>query len=174
MSNHYTKLLIITYLIFSFSNSAMAQGEPESKLKVGIGVSLFNYADIYYEDELEALTSIHIPLDFKGVRIEPSFGLVTGKISETKLDFGLGAFIKSNIERFNVLYGLRLGIITGDLGFGGGNYKSIAPTVGGEYFLHDKFSIGCEAQLKGIVFYHYYTTSTLLYTNGVIMVRFYP
>jgi hypothetical protein len=94
-------------------------------------------------------------------RLEPVFGFVLSDGFE-QFSIGIGGFGRKNISKFNLLYGLRLGISSNDI-------EVIAPTLGGEYYFIKNFSIGSEIQLKGLIS----ENDVAILTNSSVIVRFY-
>jgi len=154
--------IMIIMLVISNGRS-FGQDEDNTKTQVGIGVSLLNLSDLISFDEDYGLTnSILFPIDIKNkVRFEPGFSLVSYD-GDKYLTLGAGLFWKKPIGQYNLLFGSRFAISTE-------KYKSIAPTIGGEYFFVKKFSLGAEAQIRGI----FYDDEKTWMTNTSIIIRFF-
>lgn len=95
--------------------------------------------------------------------IEPSFGfLLESQHFHAEYQLGLGVFAKKPVaDNFHIMYGMRFAASK--------NTSSIAPAIGGEYFLMSNFSLASEVQLRFLSDSVYWYAST---TTSVI-VRFY-
>lgn len=156
-----TRIAFLTFLItlFSFS-SILGQENDSTKIKFGIGASLFNMTEYTYENL--STNSIYLTMDIGSkFRLEPTIGFALAE-GLSHYSFGIGAFGKKRISKFNLLYGLRIG-------FGSSERLFAAPTIGGEYYFIKNFSIGSEIQLRGS---NYRGDWTIL-TNSSVLIRFY-
>lgn len=126
--------------IFAISTAAFSD--------VGIGVS-------FQSDD----SNVYIPYDIsESIRIEPSIRYYKFKAennSDTEsFELGIGLFHKKEtMNNLNLLLGARVGYIDFNRSYTGssetsGNGYFIAPTLGLEYFIGDKFSIGGEVSLR--------------------------
>ena len=140
----------------------MGQEEKDSEFKIGLGASLFNIADYEWDYESSRSNDIYITIDLNDkFRIEPSIGFALSNYTES-FTAGIGGFGKSIISDFNLLYGLRLAYNSNEI-------LTVAPTVAGEYYFIKHFSIGCEVQLRGLI----YEGELAAYTRSSLLVRFY-
>ena len=140
----------------------MGQEEKDSEFKIGLGASLFNIADYEWDYESSRSNDIYITIDLNDkFRIEPSIGFALSNYTES-FSAGIGGFGKSMISDFNLLYGLRLAYNSNEI-------LTVAPTVAGEYYFIKHFSIGCEVQLRGLI----YEGDLAAYTRSSLLVRFY-
>jgi hypothetical protein len=156
------RTLLLSSLILFFGTNLLSQEEKDSEFKIGLGASLFNIADYEWDYESANSNDIYITIDLNDkFRIEPSIGFVLSNYTES-FSAGIGGFGKSVISDFNLLYGLRLGYNSNEI-------LSVAPTVAGEYYFIKHFSIGCEVQLRGLI----YEGELAAYTRSSLLVRFY-
>jgi len=118
----------------------------------------------------EICHNIYIPINFgKSYRLEPQLGFNSysketeyRKYSLTSFKFGIGFFQMKQMNKATLYYGMRLALIYSSetskdrliyLLYAGGDKKSgfgfiIAPAIGGEYFVCENISLGCEVQFK--------------------------
>jgi hypothetical protein len=151
--------LILIILVLS-CHYLCAQEVKSPQRKFGIGVSLFNLSE--YLNESSFGNSIYLTLNTKGnFRFESTFGFVFSK-SQSKYSLGLGAFKFKDLSDFRILSGIRLGLSDG-------NVIAIAPSLGGEYYFNDHFSIGSEIQLRGTLD----NSDFRFFTNTLVLARFY-
>jgi hypothetical protein len=156
------RTLLLSSLILFFGTNLLSQEEKDSEFKIGLGISLFNIADYEWDYESANSNDIYITIDLNDkFRIEPSFSFSISNYSES-FSAGIGGFGKSTISDFNLLYGLRLGYNSNEI-------LTVAPTVAGEYYFIKHFSIGCEVQLRGLI----YEGELAAYTRSSLLVRFY-
>jgi hypothetical protein len=152
-------LLIASIIVFS-SSSIFGQENDSTRIKFGLGASLFNLTELTYENL--STNSIYLTIDFGSkFRVEPTIGFALSD-GLSHYSIGIGAFGKKTISKFNFLYGLRLG-------FGDSERRYIAPTIGGEYYFIKNFSIGSEVQIRGSKD----SGDWILLTNSTILIRFY-
>lgn len=156
------RTLLFLSIISLFGNHLMGQEEKDSEFKIGLGASLFNIADYEWDYESSRSNDIYITIDLNDkFRIEPSIGFALSNYTES-FTAGIGGFGKSMISDFNLLYGLRLAYNSNEI-------LTVAPTVAGEYYFIKHFSIGCEVQLRGLI----YEGDLAAYTRSSLLVRFY-
>jgi len=156
------RTLLFLSIISLFGNHLMGQEEKDSEFKIGLGASLFNIADYEWDYESSRSNDIYITIDLNDkFRIEPSIGFALSNYTES-FTAGIGGFGKSMISDFNLLYGLRLAYNSNEI-------LTVAPTVAGEYHFIKHFSIGCEVQLRGLI----YEGELAAYTRSSLLVRFY-
>ena len=156
------RTLLLSSLILFFCTNLFSQEEKDSEFKIGIGISLFNIADYEWDYESAGSNDIYIPIDINDkFRIEPSVGFSISNYSEG-FSAGIGGFGKSTISDFNLLYGMRFAYNSNEI-------LTIAPTVAGEYYFINHFSLGCEVQLRGLI----YGGELAAYTRSSLLVRFY-
>ena len=156
------RILLLSSFILFFGNDLLSQEDKDSEFKVGLGISLFNIADYEWDYESASSNDIYITIDLNDkFRIEPSIGFAISNYSES-FSAGIGGFGKSMISDFNLLYGLSLGYNSNEI-------LTVAPTVAGEYYFIKHFSIGCEVQLRGLI----YEGELAAYTRSSLLVRFY-
>ena len=156
------RTLLFLSIISFFGSHLIGQEEKDSEFKIGLGASLFNIADYEWDYESANSNDIYITIDLNDkFRIEPSIGFVLSNYTES-FSAGIGGFGKSVISDFNLLYGLRLGYNSNEI-------LTVAPTVAGEYYFIKHFSIGCEVQLRGLI----YEGELAAYTRSSLLVRFY-
>lgn len=145
--------VVITFLSVNLKMSAQEISVP----KFGIGASLlsFNY--------FNRPSILSFPITFNNkFRLEPEVGFWTRGGSQG-YSAGLGIYGLKPSSDLLFKYGVNGGIFAEDIYF-------LAPTVGGEYFLSKRFSIGAEAQL--LTLYNGIDDFTLS-TNSSLSVRFY-
>ena len=153
--------LTLVFMALMISQISFGQENDNKKFKFGLGASLFNYSDYVFEHDDEPINSIYMTIDIGNkFRLEPVVAFMYDAGFEA-FSIGIGGFGRKSISKFNLLYGLRLGFISE-------GYISVAPTIGGEYYFIENFSIGSEVQLKGF----YYGELAVLTYSSVIM-RFY-
>jgi hypothetical protein len=150
--------------------------------RLGIGTELNNYYSVYFPISIAPR-----------LRLEPSIRVnivaeeeMGATYDRSTLDFGAGLFLLSSRDGNNLYIGARIWnthyrFIR--IPFQGDKYKHqrngffLAPTIGGEYFLSPRFSLGAEVQLG-------YTLETIksndnkqdrsaIQSLGNILVRFY-
>lgn len=156
------RTILFLSIISFFGNHLMGQEEKDSEFKIGLGASLFNIADYEWDYESASSNDIYITIDLNDkFRLEPSIGFVLSNYTES-FSAGIGGFGKSMISDFNLLYGLRLGYNSNEM-------WTVAPTLAGEYYFIKHFSIGCEVQLRGLI----YEGELAAYTRSSLLVRFY-
>jgi len=156
------RTLLFLSIISLFGNHLMGQEEKDSEFKIGLGASLFNIADYEWDYESSRSNDIYITIDLNDkFHIEPSIGFALSNYTES-FSAGIGGFGKSMISDFNLLYGLRLAYNSNEI-------LTVAPTVAGEYYFIKHFSIGCEVQLRGLI----YEGELAAYTRSSLLVRFY-
>lgn len=157
MKNFKTKIALLILLLISIINQeSIGQENETTGSKFGLGVSLFNFS--WYEE----FSSIYVTIDLgKNFRIEPLVGIALEDGFEDYF-LGIGAFGKKPISKFNILYGLRLGLDNDDV-------VLIAPAIAGEYYFIKNFSIGSEVQLRGLILHG----DWYVYTNTSVLFRFY-
>ncbi|SMF56599.1 hypothetical protein SAMN02745866_03632 [Alteromonadaceae bacterium Bs31] len=127
---------------------------------------------------------ILVPYDVsESFRIEPSFRYYSVDNSDSydyeNYELGLGLFHrKETIPNMSFLLGARVGYINSTQGYGDSSEISydgyfLAPALGLEYFVGDKFSVGGEISLRyeSIDSESYDSTST--YTDSAFIARFY-
>jgi hypothetical protein len=155
------KILLLTLLISVLTICPILGQENDSTdVKFGLGTSLFNLSE--YINESQSINSIYMTIDLSSkFRIEPSFGFALSD-GLSQYFIGVGAFGKKTISKFNLLYGLRVGL-------GSSERFALAPTIGGEYYFIKKFSIGSEVQLRGSKANEDWT----FLTNSSVILRFY-
>jgi hypothetical protein len=155
------KKTLLIFIVIGFSSQCLfAQELKSTQNKFGLGVSLFNLSE--YLNESSFGNSIYLTINTKNnFRIEPWFGFSFSK-SRSKYVLGLGAFKLKDLSNFKLLTGIRLGLSDGSIFF-------IAPTLGGEYYFNEHFSIGSEIQLRGTFERGDFT----LLSNTLVIVRFY-
>ena len=155
------KKTLLIFIVYGLSSHFLfAQELKSTQSKFGIGVSFFNLSE--YLNESSFGNSIYLTINTKNnFRLEPTIGFSFSK-DLSKYYLGLGAFKFKDISNLRILTGIRLGL-TDKSRF------DIAPTLGGEYYLKDHFSIGSEIQLRGT----YEKGDFTIFTNTLVLVRFY-
>ncbi len=160
--------LLLGLLVLASSSTLHAQ------TRVGIGVGLAEAESFQYQDNnffgSNFLTpSFYVPITFSGFRIEPSVGFEIQSFSENRdqgPDFDRTlSFVRVGTGLFGIYemgpstsfyYGARLGASrfraeeergSDDFGVSQINFD-VAPTVGGEHFFGDHFSLGAEMQIR--------------------------
>lgn len=152
-------LLLIIMLVLS---SLLFGQESSGKLsKFGFGSSFFNLSDLYVSD-YDLTNSIYLTMDFGySFRLEPVFNFIIDEGME-QYSFGLGVFGLKEKEKFKIIYGSRVAI-------GSNEIFELSPTIGGEYYFIENFSLGSEIQLRGLSS----DGDWVFITNTSIIVRFY-
>lgn len=148
-------LILMPLVAFQISFGQENKNENTNP-KFGLGVSLFNIVEYTYEQPNSIYVTINIGNKF---RLEPKVGIALS--DEADYSFGIGAFGIKPVEKFNVLYGVRLGYSSSAIAM-------ISPTIGGEYYFIKNFSLGSEVQLQGV-----FDEGFALLTNSAVIVRFY-
>lgn len=149
-------LLLMSLVTTQSAFSQTEETNTTNTAKVGIGVSVLNFNQSW------AYNVINLTIDTKSTfRLEPTLGFALDK-NANRYFIGLGAFVLKPMPSFNLLYGMRVGFDNNDMGF-------LAPVVGGEYYFIEKFSIGSEVQLRGII----NNGDWLIQTNAAVLLRFY-
>jgi hypothetical protein len=145
--------MVIALLVSSLAAAQVARAETDA----GIGVSI-------QSDD----STIYVPIDFnKKFRLEPSLRYLKDEqdigggfqVQQESLELGIGLFGLGGIgEQLRFYYGGRLAYIRSELdtidvfGFDSFRQRSdvdgfrISPTLGFEYLINDRFSIGAEAE----------------------------
>ncbi len=139
--------IIITILFFSFvTNYSFSQNDTsDRKTDFGIGINLLSRLGFGFEDYDDISGYfIFLPVQFNNhYRIEPSF-----QFSLTKKDnyfaTGIGFFRLKRFDKLQYYYGLRTTYWNIRL-------IEISPTIGCDFYLSDRFSIGAEAQLRSFL-----------------------
>lgn len=196
------KRLLLFLLALLFAGSTASAQDSNN---VGLGVSLSSSSIISgIEGGIESIlspVSFYVPISLSGFRIEPEVGLFrtdesddTGSYTQTVLQIGTGIFLTRQHEQTLYYFGGRVGALlsSSDYEFSGEGYSGasersrtdlyVAPALGAEYLLSDRFSLGGEAQLM------YYlvgnqevdgdsedadTDGSLLRTRPLLFVRWY-
>lgn len=155
------KKTLLIFIVVGLSSQCLFAQELKSTQKTfGLGVSLFNLSE-YINESLFGNT-IYLTINTKNnFRLEPTIGFSFSK-DRSKYALGLGVFKQKDLSNLRLLAGLRLSLSDG-------NIFNIAPTLGGEYYFNEHFSIGSEIQLKGTFGRDDFT----LLTNTLVLVRFY-
>jgi hypothetical protein len=166
--------LILVLMTLLLTQSLFGQDNEIINPKFGLGVSLFNLSGAESET-LEYGNSIYFTINIGSkFRLEPTVGYISEIGDEAKYSIEIGGFGRKSISNFNILYGLRIGLMFRSRLT---NYyspyieeaKIIAPTLGGEYYFIKNFSIGSEVQLKFKLEDEYRS----VYTKSSVIVRFY-
>jgi hypothetical protein len=148
--------------------------QPDKRTQVGIGITIGKEFTVSGEDGSfiflpVGFTNIYVPILIRSkFRIEPELGWFrssqSGDITEysfTSFRYGLGIFSATQKQKMHLYYGLRLGINRTSISYKSaefflsneGTSKTdffIGPSLGGEYFFSDHFTLGGEAQLNYI------------------------
>lgn len=158
-----TALLILLITLVTSQTSFGQESENQNQdSKFGLGVSLFSFTEYMYEYDYDLSNSIYFTMDVGDkLRIEPKIGFAIAEGYE-QFSFGIGVFGKKPISKFDLIYGLRLGMNSNET-------KIIAPTIGGEYYFVKNFSIGSEVQLRGLIINKHW--AVLTYSS--VIIRFY-
>jgi len=154
----YTSLLLISFIGFS-----QEENDLSNEKSFGLGTKIIdnigNFSAYGFDGRIQ---TIYFTIDLNDkIRIEPelAFSLNSGA---NYFEYGLGLFGKKPITKFNFLYGLRFGGNTEESGY-------FAPTIGGECFIIDNFSIGSEIQVMSIV----RRGDSVTFTSTELVARFY-
>jgi hypothetical protein len=160
-------------ILFSTIVTTFAQETKQSK--IGFGVSIVDVKDLIriLSGDGDISPSIFLPINVSSkLRIEPEIGFFTvtsedktptqnekNKDYSDQFHFGIGIFPLKDLVSYNLYYGARLGYIhfssynENDMGYtvreessSGGFF--ISPTIGGEYFFNNHFSLGGEVQVR--------------------------
>lgn len=161
MKFYFTLLTLVFTLFFNDQLVAQEKTDDEPKtVKFGLGVSFFNLTDVLNENF--PVSTIYLTADLgKILRIEPSFKLAISEFNR-QYEIGAGVFGKRTLPKFNMLYGARFA-------YSNDKVTTIAPTLGGEYYFSDHFSLSGEAQLKTLIV----EKQWLIYSNANIILRYY-
>ena len=163
MKNLKRRITLLTFLLTLITiKFSFGQENEDTRSKFGLGVMLFNLTEYTYGYDSEASNSIYMTIDLSdNFRLEPVVGFAVSEGFE-QYSVGIGAFGKKSISKFNILYGLRIGLNSNET-------KVVAPTIGGEYYFIKNFSIGTEIQLRGLNSYG----DWIVLTNSSVIIRFY-
>lgn len=146
MKTSYVISLCFALVCSIFSHCVFSQdqdSEMDLGRKIGLGASLFNVTEYSYEFQFNPSNTIFLTVDFdEKIRIEPTLSFVIAD-EDDYFSFGIGAFRRHILSKFNILYGGRIGIGTNDT-------YSFAPTIGAEYYFIRNFSLGTEMQIRAI------------------------
>jgi hypothetical protein len=195
-------------LLLLYASTAFAQTATTTRGRLGIGTSISDVGEVV---ALEGnappsviAPTILVPIDITSrFRIEPEVGYYrnstrnerfgtaqTSTNSSAHLHVGAGAFGLASTERFTIYYGVRVAYLRTTESSVNPSFSStltapgffVAPALGGEYFLWDRFSLGAEVQVRytsskmtgdGVTTSNGTTTNTTTSTHGAIVVRFY-
>lgn len=156
------RITLLTVLLSTLllSQTLSGQEQKDEDFKFGLGVTFFNILDYAFEDG--PLNTFNLIMDFnEKFRLEPSVGFILAE-GDLQYTFSMGAFYKKSISDFCLLTGIEFGVRNTDI-------LEFAPTIGGEYYFIDNFSIGAEVQVSGMII----DGSTGLLTKSSLLVRFY-
>jgi len=158
---------IFVSLMFS-SHLIFAQNSEKEFPKFGVGVSLFSLTQYLYEYDYEPSSSFYLTFNVKEkLRFELEYGFVSSKNYE-QITWGIGTFGRVPYTNYNILYGLRFGSTTKEVGSIKTGTGFLAPAVGGEYYFLKHFSLGSEVQLRLVI-----GNNSSVFTNSNVIVRFY-
>lgn len=200
---------LVGLLLLLYASAAFAQTATTTRGRLGIGTSISDVGEVVaLEGNAPASViapTILVPIDITSrFRIEPEVGYYrnstsnervgtpaqTSTNSSAHLHVGAGAFGLASTERFTIYYGARVAYLRTTQSIVNPGFSStfsapgffVAPALGGEYFLWDRFSLGAEVQVRytsskmtgdGVLTSSGTTTSTTTSTHGAIVVRFY-
>ncbi len=165
MNKTKTTFSIFVFLCFLLTQPLLAQENENNGSKFGFGVHLFDIVDHNYFNDSSPLNSVLMTIDFNDkIRLEPSVGFSVSDGFD-QYSIGIGIFGKKPKQNFNILYGLRLGYYSNETT----KIAVISPTLGGEYFFIENFSIGCEVQLSNVL----NDGDFSILTSSSVIVRFY-
>ncbi|MHA2032646.1 MAG: hypothetical protein ACW99Q_25020 [Candidatus Kariarchaeaceae archaeon] len=157
-------ILLIGFFIMAIDvqDTYCQEDEPNSG-KIGVGISFFNLVDfLLFIDEIAYTNSIYFPINISDrFRIEPEIGVLSSG-SDVLYSLGLGVFGLSGTNDISWYYGMRIGTWNA-------HFIKIAPTLGGEYYLSRRFSLGAEAQILGLI----ENDDFMFMTNTIAFVRLY-
>ena len=147
--------------------SAHAQQSPR---RVGVGAAIGNVYDLFPVEAVRstedgvAAPAILIPLQItNGFRLEPEIAVFRHSHEEpiaysaNGVELGVGIFPQMIQQNFRLYYGVRVGYVrtkeeeTDSPGFTHTQSVDgyfVAPAVGGEYLLSDRFGLGAEVQFR--------------------------
>lgn len=153
--------VVFLIVINGFTN-VFGQNESGNNRKFGIGVSLFSLNDAINSSNGGFASSIYFPINVSDqFRLEPEIALFSSKYTDFH-NIGLGFFKLENSKELLLKYGARVGVMSNDM-------FHISPTLGAEYFLSPRFSLGAEAQLRIL----FVKSETAVYTTTSASFRFY-
>ena len=154
---------VILTIIISNVQDIYCQNDVSNSGKVGIGISLFNLIDFFYTtEEIAYKNSIYVPITLsKRFRIEPEIGVLYTR-PDVLYSLGLGVFGLSCTSDITWYYGMRIGTWNA-------HFIQIAPSLGGEYYLSKRFSLGAEVQLMGLI----ENNDLMFMTNTIAFIRLY-
>lgn len=172
---HYLFGLFVSLSILGNAQSEEATVTPPI-FGIGMNLTQFQFSDLYGSDLYGApANKLMITITpVKMMRIEPDFGFMsfkrededgTGKKFDLKdrvISYGVGAFGMMQRGKTNLYGGLRFEMASikseyldidwmsgiGSISEYEGSRTTLAPTLGGEYFLGEHFSIGAEFSLR--------------------------
>ncbi|PJA53470.1 MAG: hypothetical protein CO167_07285 [Candidatus Marinimicrobia bacterium CG_4_9_14_3_um_filter_48_9] len=194
------KIISVTICTIVSTNVVFAESEEikTDATKVGFGVMFHDlYQIVMYSGETP---TFYVPIDFGTWKLEPFFSYYNStstqndgdEYSTTVKNLGLGLFWKTNFIKTSIFYGVRVGTYS-DIysreykNYPEDNYENslkgtyVAPTVGGEYFFSNHFSLGGEISFERLISKqtsnnspYYEPTELLTYnTNPHITLRYY-
>ena len=142
--------------------------------RLGVGVAISDLSELVTAagnvTSSSVVPTIFVPIKFgTRMRLEPEIGFgwssqqnqsstpyYSSRSTASVLHVGAGVFAVAPTDRFAVYYGARVAYLhdaqnedTGSATFpSSGNGVFVAPTLGGEYFLGDRVSLGAEIQVR--------------------------
>jgi len=195
------QILILSLFMFLIWNNVYTQESTQQKqVQFGLGVGIADIRDIIQLfSDAGIAPQVFLPINISPkFRIEPGIGYFQTSSERTNwesssktLSLGLGIFPMTLKGDINFYYGARLGLMHvtssykeshngysySDEASGNGFY--IAPTIGGEYYLSNSFTLGGEAQLRYVSYKEKdedddeETTSKITSTRAIFFIRIY-
>ena len=163
---HQVRSLVLIWIVVLGIDVAHAQSPAR---RVGVGVAISNAHDLLAAaatrttEDSPAAPAIFVPIQLTNrLRLEPEIGIFRHS-HEAPIDYsvnsvaaGIGILPQLVAQDFRLYYGVRVGYVrtkervneTSSTRTQVVDGFFIAPAVGGEYMLSDRFSLGAEAQFR--------------------------
>ncbi|MCK4359769.1 MAG: outer membrane beta-barrel protein [Candidatus Cloacimonetes bacterium] len=192
------QILILSLFMFLIWNNAYTQESTQQKqVQFGLGIGISDIKDItQLFTDAGIAPQVFLPINISSkFRIEPGIAYFQTSSERTNYEssskifsIGLGIFPMTPKGAINIYYGARIGFIHATSSYkSGGSYSSeesgngfyVAPTIGGEYYLSNSFTLGGEAQLRYVSYKEKdedddeESTSTLMGTRTIFFIRVY-
>ena len=189
------KRIFSSIAILAFLISATPSTYAQTKVGIGVGVQGGIGGVLSFVGDLEVapnITTFYIPIVLNGFRAEPELGVwwyneEDGGVTQNAmlLVAGTGLFFHRPISAETLTYfGLRGGIAQSSSSTESGGISNsdsrldffAAPTVGGEHYFFDFFSLGAEVRVNVVFLGNFEgesSTRTIISTQAAFFVRWY-
>ncbi len=196
--------IVLILLVVLVSSLEAQTSEEKTSSTFGIGISLEQSYSFIYDQGVNylpiGLGNIYFPINIsKNFRIEPDIGIFSydydsddNQKNTNQFRFGVGFHYVKDYGSIKILFGARVGSIFDFVTYENKyrknteKYKTTVlilfggPSIGGEYYFANRFSLGAEAQLNYISLGEYEddgdkvdATRTIISTRALILLRFY-